>query len=89
MFLGSIAVQSMSHPIRGNTFPLRFPRAVKDVRIVLTVGGICVYEYNAKGVDDVEHHCEEGRESLEVAVVAGNSVWLSGKPRISTRQNVE
>lgn len=59
---------------------------LKDVRIVLTFGGICIYEFNTKGVDDVKHHHEKGRELLEVSVAPGNSAWLSGKPQVAMRK---
>ena len=61
--------------------------AVKDVRILLTVGGICIDEFDAMGVDDVRYRREKGRESLEVVVAPRHSIWLTVKPQISIRQS--
>ncbi len=62
--------------------------AVKDVRILVTIGGTCVYEFNAMGVADVRYRTEKGRESLEIVVASHHSVWLTVKPQISIRQGV-
>jgi hypothetical protein len=62
--------------------------AAKDVRILLTIVGACVYEFHALGVEDVRYHQEKARESLEVVVAQWHSVWLSLKPQISIRQSV-
>jgi hypothetical protein len=62
--------------------------AVKDVRILVTMGGTCVYEFNAMGVADVRYRTEKGRESLEIVVASSHSVWLTVKPQISMRQRV-
>lgn len=62
--------------------------AVKDVRILATIGGTCVYEFDAMGVTDVRYRTEKGRESLEIVVGSNHSVWLTVKPQISIRQSV-
>jgi hypothetical protein len=63
--------------------------AARDVRILLTSGGDCVFEFSASSVVDVRLHREKGRESLEVVVADGHSVWLSLQPHVSVRQSVE
>jgi hypothetical protein len=62
--------------------------AVKDVRILVTIGGICVYEFNAMGVADVRYRSEKDRDSLEVVVASRHSVWLTVKPQILIRQSI-
>ena len=61
--------------------------AVKDVRILLTIGGANVFEFSAMGVEDVRCHYDKRRESLEVIISPRNSIWLSIKPRISIHQS--
>jgi hypothetical protein len=60
--------------------------SVRDVRILLKVDGVLVYELSAAGVDDVRCHNDEGRESLEVVISARDSVWIRIKPQISINQ---
>jgi hypothetical protein len=62
--------------------------AMKDVRILVTIGGTCVYEFNAVGVADLRYRTEKRRESLEVVVASNHSVWLTVKPQISICQSV-
>uniref|UniRef100_Q01Q79 Uncharacterized protein n=1 Tax=Solibacter usitatus (strain Ellin6076) TaxID=234267 RepID=Q01Q79_SOLUE len=62
--------------------------ACRDVRIKLAVGGLLVYELNAMGITDVEHHQEKGRESLEVVLAARDSLWIKLKPEISINHNM-
>jgi hypothetical protein len=54
---------------------------VKNVRIVVTIGGTCVYEFNAMGGADVGYRTEKGREALEVVVASRHPVWLTVKPQ--------
>ena len=63
--------------------------AVKHVRILLTIGEMLIYEFNACGVEDVRYHKIKGRESLEVVITPWNSIWLCLKAQISMRQIVE
>ena len=63
--------------------------AVRDVRIVITVGGVRILEFNAMGIKDLMYHKEKRLESLEVLIAPGNSLWLSTTPHISIRQSVD
>jgi hypothetical protein len=58
----------------------------KDVRIVLTLDGVTVYELNAVGISDVRCLNEKGRESLEITISAKESIRLRLKPLISISQ---
>ncbi len=62
--------------------------AARDVRILLSVDGICIYELNAMGVDDISYRREKGRESVEVIVAHGHSVWLTVKPQVLLHQSI-
>lgn len=62
--------------------------AVKDVRILVTIGGTCVYECNLTGVADVRYCTEKGCGFLEIVIASSHSVWLTVKPQISIRHSV-
>ena len=62
--------------------------ALKDVRILVTIGGTCVCEFNAMGIADVRYRTEKGCGSLDIVVASDHSVWLTVKPQISIRQSV-
>jgi len=47
---------------------------VKDVRIILKSDGVPLYELNAMGIEDVKHHNDKGRESLEVILSSLDTV---------------
>jgi hypothetical protein len=56
---------------------------VKDVRVVMKLDSVPVYELNAMGVEDVRCHNDKGRESLEIIISSRDSIWLRVKPTIS------
>jgi len=62
--------------------------ADRDVRMILRVGGIPLYELNAVGVEDVKIHNDKGRQSLEVVVSQRQSVWLRITPAISINESI-
>jgi hypothetical protein len=62
--------------------------AAKDVRVLLNLDGVLLYELNAVAIEDVRLHKDKGRESLEIIVSRGDSVWLRTKPNISIRHQV-
>ena len=63
--------------------------SVKDVRILLTVCRVPVFEFNAMGVQDVRLHIDKGRDSLGVILTPRNSIWLYVKPQTSILQSVD
>jgi hypothetical protein len=56
--------------------------------ILRTSSEAIVYKLIAKEVDDVRYHNDKGRESLEVVVSAGESIWIRIKPAISVNHTV-
>ncbi len=62
---------------------------VKDVRILLTVCRVPVFELNAMGARDVRLHIGKGRDSSEVVLTPRNSIWLYVKPQTSILQSVD
>jgi hypothetical protein len=62
--------------------------ALRDVRIRLSVDGACIYDFDAIGVEDIRYRREKGRESLEVVIAHGHSVWLTVTPQILIRQSL-
>lgn len=57
--------------------------AYKDVRIILKIDDVIVYEINALGVKDVRYHEDKGRETLEVVISDTDLLFLRLKPSIS------
>jgi len=62
--------------------------ADRDVRVLLRVRGVLVYELDAMGVDDVKYHNDKGRESLQVIISQRQSIWLRVKPEISLAERI-
>jgi hypothetical protein len=60
----------------------------RDVTIKLKVGEQLVYELNATGIQDVKHHLEKGRESLELILAARDSLRIRLKPEISINHSM-
>lgn len=60
----------------------------RDVKIKFKVGELLVYELNATGIQDIKHHREKGRESLEVILAARDSLWIRLKPEVSIHHNM-
>jgi hypothetical protein len=60
----------------------------RDVRVVLKIGEHVVYHLNAMGVEDIKHHSEKGRESLEVVLAPRDSLWIRLKPEISLHHSM-
>ncbi len=62
--------------------------AGRDVRILLSLGELVVYELNASGVVDVRLHDDNGRQSLEIMIAERQSLWVRLKPTIAIVQTV-
>jgi hypothetical protein len=62
--------------------------AARDVRVLLRVSGIPMYELNAMGVEDVKLHNDKGCESLEAIVSERQSIWLRTSPAVSINESI-
>ena len=56
--------------------------ASRDVRMVLKAGPAILYELAATGLKDVRYHNDSGRETLEISVSDGDTLWLKVAPSI-------
>lgn len=56
--------------------------AAGDVRILLSVDGVALYELNARSVEDIRRHIDPRGESLEIRTARAASIWLRVKPHI-------
>jgi hypothetical protein len=62
--------------------------AYRDVRIVLELSGVTVYELNATAVVDVRYRREDTTEFVDVVLGGVDLLTISIKPRISIVQTV-
>ena len=62
--------------------------ACRDATIKLKAGGLVLYELNATGVKDVRRHRDKGRDSLEIVLMARESIWIRLRPEISIYHSV-
>lgn len=62
--------------------------AYRDVRVLLRVNRIQVYELSAVGVEDVKLHEDKGHESLEIMISQRQSIWLRIAPAITIYESI-
>ena len=72
--------------VKQNIVSFAVQPAYRDVRLILSIDDLNVYELSAMGVADVRYRKESGIETIEILLHERNSVVLSLKPHVQIRQ---
>jgi hypothetical protein len=75
----------------GHELTFAIAPSYRDVRVRMTAIGtdVCLFEFHAAPIQDIRVHRDKVRESLEVVIAPGNSLWLVLAPKISLLQEFD
>ncbi len=71
----------------GTSVTLTIHPACCDVQIILKRNSVTFYELKAEQIEDVRHHHDSGRETIEIVFSESNRLWLRLYPCVRISQH--